>query len=221
MLYAVDHDRLVRPRQDRDRAACPGCRAPVMARAVGSAIVRRHWAHFGDGSCEYGEGGRESEKHYGWKLLAQQYGCDVEVWQDGRRADAVTPGGRALEFQFRSIDRHTARAREKAHRSGWWVTTATVRDGLVLPGGWVYGGNPEWGVVFDVGTGDDPGPVVVSRADRGISHRLDAEEFLEAAIGEDLEALRPRLSEPLLRALAGFYGRPVDVHGRPLRAEGA
>lgn len=218
MLYAVKDNHLTRPRDDRDRAACPTCRAPVLARAVGSAHMRRHWAHFGDASCDYSRGGGpETEKHLGWKLLAQDYGCDVEVWQDGRRADAVTTGGLALEFQFRSLDAQTARAREKAHRAGWWVVGATVRRERVMYAKWVYGGNWEWGVAFDIGGGDDPGPVAIARPDRSISHTLDAEEFLQAVIDDDTDLLTPYLSASMRESMRRVYGRPVDMHGRPIK----
>ncbi len=109
------------PKRSGQRAICPACRAPVVARC--GRLNCWHWSHLGKVDCDpWAE--PISDWHLQWQQHIQTLGGQTEVvmTRDGQthRADAVL-NGRVIEFQHSSISVAEILAREAFYGDMVWM----------------------------------------------------------------------------------------------------
>jgi competence protein CoiA len=119
MIWALDQNGARAEASPGARAACPGCRLPVIAKC--GDILAWHWAHaVGDDCDPWHE--PETRWHLDWK---QRFPA---AWQEtviGRhRADVRTPSGLVLEFQNSAISTAEIEERERFYGRMLWVVNA-------------------------------------------------------------------------------------------------
>jgi competence CoiA-like predicted nuclease len=108
MLFALDDNGEKIEAQPKQKAICPFCKCPVLAKCGNLYIW--HWAHVSKGFCDDWHES-ESEWHIAWKSLFPKE-C-VEVSLGEHRADVVTKSGIVIEFQHSTISEIEIKAREK------------------------------------------------------------------------------------------------------------
>jgi competence protein CoiA len=116
MFYALDDSgRPVTPTR-RARAACPLCRARVVAKC--GSIVEWHWAHDRGADCDpWSEG--ETPWHVWWKQRAPP--ARREVARGPHRADIVRDDGYVIELQHSAISREMIEEREAFYEKMVWL----------------------------------------------------------------------------------------------------
>ena len=122
LIARLDDGTRVLPTPGRTDAACPLCGGGVIAKC--GRIVVPHFAHRSDAECDPW-GDPETRWHRRWK---SQWPADrQEVVLKDHRADALTAGGRAVEFQHSSLDPDVVAARERFYVSevGGWPGCST------------------------------------------------------------------------------------------------
>lgn len=107
------HTILATPDGPRE-AKCRDCGDAMRPRC--GEVITWHWAHLADPDRVCVPGGeRETEWHREWKATCADPDR-IEVAQDNRRADVMTPYGWAVEFQHSSLDVGEVRSRERDWR---------------------------------------------------------------------------------------------------------
>jgi competence CoiA-like predicted nuclease len=119
LLANVDGERVqATPGQ---RAACPLCGAPVIAKC--GLIKVWHWAHEDLGDCDpWAES--ETDWHLAWKMQMPRVEIAMEREGVKHRADAVAGNGTVIEFQHSSISGYDIVEREAFYRRMVWVFDA-------------------------------------------------------------------------------------------------
>lgn len=119
MLYAVNDDGN-RVRATRGaRAACPGCRRPVIAKC--GEIKVWHWSHMAGPDCDpWWE--PESMWHLGWKDRAPEEAREIVI--GAHRADIVGVGGVVIELQHSPISQSDIKEREAEYGNMVWLFDA-------------------------------------------------------------------------------------------------
>lgn len=127
MLFANNDDGDRVRATPSSRAWCPTCAAQMISKC--GKIVVWHWAHESVSDCDkWSEG--ETPWHAAWKSrfadterpIKKIYPGGLEVVH---RADAVTPGGRVIEFQHSSLSADEVLERERFYQNMVWVIDGT------------------------------------------------------------------------------------------------
>lgn len=126
MLLALDNKGQPVRATPNERAICPECQQPVIAKC--GEIIIWHWAHIALNPNCANQG--ETEWHLKWKLWALDRGCQIEQKvMAGFRADVVTSNGTVIELQTQPLAPEIARAREAAYgrQLCWLIEINTER----------------------------------------------------------------------------------------------
>ena len=99
----------------RLKGTCSSCGAPVQAKC--GSINIWHWAHIGS-VCPF-EREPETEWHRNWKSIFPKDWCEVVTGD--LRADVMTPGGVAIEFQNSPISYRDIAKRERGYAKMAWI----------------------------------------------------------------------------------------------------
>ena len=112
-----------------ERATCPGCGAPVIAKC--GEINIWHWAHASRDECDWYKG--ETMWHLEWK--SKFPASDVEVIVGEHRAD-VLHEGHVFEFQSKALSPEEMKEREMFwRRKGYkfsWIFNLTDNENFYL-----------------------------------------------------------------------------------------
>lgn len=135
MLLAIDPSGVRRaPSSTGDRATCPGCALPVLAKC--GDLVSHHWAHESGADCDsWSEG--ESDWHRAWKERFPESAREVVIGP--HRAD-IALNGRVLELQHSAISTETIAEREAFYGPGmlWLFDAREWRIGYRSDGTLLY-----------------------------------------------------------------------------------
>lgn len=106
------------------RGTCIGieCSAPMISK-VGT-VVRGHWAHVANTSCDLDDAG-EKGWHLTWRTLFWHRGAKTEVVMGRHRADIVLIDGRVIEIQTKVLRAAEIASRETTFGEMAWIYRIT------------------------------------------------------------------------------------------------
>lgn len=114
------------------RGTCIGieCGAPMISK-VGT-VVRGHWAHVANTSCDLDDTG-EKGWHLTWRTLFYLRGAQTEIVMGRHRADIVLPDGRVIEFQTTFLPPADVASRETTFGEMAWIylVTSEISEGHI------------------------------------------------------------------------------------------
>lgn len=113
------------PTETGQRGTCigPQCRA-VMVAKVGN-VVRPHWAHTANSTCDLDDPTGETGWHLTWRTLFTLRGAATEVPIGNHRADIQLADGRIIEFQTTFLTPPAIKSREHTYQHMAWLYRMT------------------------------------------------------------------------------------------------